>query len=402
MSRIDPEQDLPNTSGGNRRRRRWVPWAAGAAGVVVVVALGLALAVPPWLGAATRQAASTLTVGRAHSCLVRPSGEVACWGANDDGQLGDATTVARTSPTAVLGLMGVASVVAGGGDHTCALIRPGSVVCWGRNDHGQLGDGTTGSSSVPVPVAGLTGVVGLALGRHHSCAVLEAGGVRCWGGNGLGELGDGSTTDSATPVDVVDLPIAIAAVSSQANSTCAVTVRGRLRCWGDNSDGQLANRDAAPTSVAVAAVGVTSRVARVAIGDTHGCALRLLGGVVCWGANDAGQLGRRSAQPVAGVAEVPLPGSGVTALSSSEARTCAVRTGGVLCWGRTAGEGDAAADPRPVEVLASGAAAVAVGPTHSCALTDDGRVLCWGANTQGQLGDGTTTDSARPVEVAGL
>lgn len=386
--------------GRARVRTKWLPWLVLGLGLALV--LTLVLAVPAWLQAATHQEATRLTAGRSHNCVLGPSGGVSCWGANDHGQLGDATTVARSKPVMVAGLAGTTSVVAGG-DHTCAVTNLRTVVCWGRNDHGQLGDGTTTSSSVPVQVTGLASVAGLALGRSHSCALLADGSARCWGGNGVGQLGDGSTTDSATPVDVMDLPIAMAAVASQADFTCAVTVRGRLRCWGDNSDGQLGTRGTAPTLLAVPAVGVDPRVSRVAAGDTHACAVDLRGAVLCWGANGAGQLGNGST--ASSLAAVGVPGleSRVASLSAADGRTCAVREGAVLCWGRALGDpGDGATNPLPVELVPSGALAVALGATHACALTDAGGVKCWGGNQAGQLGDGTAVDSATPVDVVGL
>jgi alpha-tubulin suppressor-like RCC1 family protein len=370
--------------------------------VCLVTVLVLVVAFPAWFRDLTRQVPSQLAAGQQHTCVLNPQGEVRCWGANDQGQLGDATTVTRSGAVQVRGLAGVTSLAAGGGDHTCALTRDRTVVCWGRNDHGQLGNGTTASSSIPVPVTGLSGAVGLAVGRSHSCAVLADGEVRCWGGNGLGQLGDGSMTDSTTPVEVVGFPITMTAVTSSADSTCAITERGRVRCWGDNSDGQLATGTTSSSLVAVPATGLDARVTRVAMGDVHGCAVGLTGGVLCWGSGNEGRLGDGSTSGSRATA-VPVPSlaSGVAGIAAGYGGTCAVRGSAALCWGAVSGVSGTAGGT-PVEVLPSGVRSVAVGGFHACALLESGGVRCWGANQAGQLGDGTTTASPRPVQVAGL
>lgn len=378
---------------GVRRRRRLLVWV----GVVLAAVLVLtALAAPVVLQTITRQAPARLALGDRHGCVVTASGTVKCWGANDQGQLGDATTVQRAAAVEVQGLSGVESLAAGG-DHTCAL-AVGSVLCWGRNDRGQLGDSTTASSSVPVRIASLAGVVGIAAGRNHTCAVIGDGHVWCWGADGLGELGDGGTTDSATPVEVVGLPIAANAVSASASSTCAVTVRGRVQCWGDNSDAQLALPASDPVPTAHPALGLAPRVSRVSAGDTHSCALTLTGGVLCWGAGEAGQLGDGSGESRSDAAGVSGLGLGVADVVAGSGRSCAVRSAAAWCWGA---EGVGAGSTTPIETVPSGVRAIALGGQHACALVDSG-VTCWGSNDSGQLGNGTTTDSSTPVAVAGL
>src|SRR5207253_335143 len=134
-----------------------------------------------------------------------PNGTVWCWGRNDEGQLGDGTTLGRPAPVQVAGITG-ALAVSGGYHHTCALLSDGTVQCWGRNLEGQLGDGTTTSSATPVRVGGVTGAVAVSAGILHTCALLSNGTVKCWGAvgpnNDFGQLGNGATTGSSTPVTV--------------------------------------------------------------------------------------------------------------------------------------------------------------------------------------------------------
>lgn len=196
----------------------------------------------PRLGSAAR-----LALGEEHGCALLTSGTVACWGNDDRGQLGQASPppapskpgrpAAARPPAAVKGLKDVAEVAAGG-EHACARLEDGTVACWGRNHHGQLGDGTTKDSAVPVKVKGLVGAAGLALGEAHSCARLADGKVRCWGAGARHVTGDASDADHAEPVEVPSLANVVA-LASGASHACAGMFDRTFLCWGDNEHGQL-------------------------------------------------------------------------------------------------------------------------------------------------------------------
>jgi alpha-tubulin suppressor-like RCC1 family protein len=181
--------------------------------------------------------------GQLHTCAVTEAGGVECWGENNRGQLGNEKNTkfsdVNAVPVDVVGLQTGVVDVAAGRLHTCALKTDGSVACWGWNSDGQLGDGTKTWSVAPVNVIGLEeGAVAIAAGRYHTCVVTTKGGMKCWGDNNFGELGDGTTTDRSTPVEVKGLDGDVAAIGARGGRTCAVMTSGEVKCWGrDASSG---------------------------------------------------------------------------------------------------------------------------------------------------------------------
>ncbi len=314
------------------------------------------------------------------------------------------TTVAKQEGAA---LTGVAAVSTGAG-FTCALTNGGAVECWGSGYGGQLGNGTLRHRSTPVVVTGLgSGAVAVSADTHHACALMSGGGVKCWGQNTHGEVGDGTTIDRLEPVDVVGLGSGVTAISAGAGHACALMSDGGVKCWGDNNFGGLGVPGGYRTTP-VDVTGLTSRVAAVSAGRFHTCAVTTAGGLKCWGDNSAGQLGVRYS---AGYVPVDVTGltSGVAAVSAGGNHTCALTSdGGVKCWGENPygelGDGTATTRYTPLDVtgLTSGVAAVSAGGSESCALTSAGGVKCWGINDFGGLGNGTRIRSSVPVDVPGL
>ncbi len=345
-----------------------------------------------------------------HTFDLLTTGGVKCWGVNWYGQLGDGTTTQHSTPVDVVGLGSGVAAVAAGGDHTCALLTTGGVKCWGWNYYGQLGDGTTAQRSVPVDVVGLgSGVAAIAACYLHTCALTTINGAKCWGWNEYGQLGDGTTTSRSTPVDVVGLGSGVAAIAAGEEHTCALLTTGGVKCWGRNRDGQLGDGTTSPRITPVDVVGLASGAAAVAAGYFHTCALLTTGGVKCWGGNWFGQLGDGTTTDRSTPVDVVGLGSGAAAIAAGEVHTCALlTTGGVKCWGYNGygqlGDGTRTQRSTPVDVvgLGSGAAAIAAGGSHTCALLTTGGVKCWGRNEYGQLGDGTTTQRSTPVDVVGL
>lgn len=237
-------------------------------------------------------AVSASTETDAHTCALRSSGNIACWGNNASGQLGDGTREPALYPTPVIGLSGPASAIVTGGYHTCALLTTGAVQCWGTNSAGQLGNGGTTGQTAPTTVSSLSGVTAITAGVDHTCALLSTGAVRCWGRNTDGRLGDGTMTNRLTPTPVLGLTSGVTAISAGARHTCALLSSGDVRCWGSNSSGQLGDGTTTNRSTPVAVGSLAEGVARLAPGrGAHTCVVLASGAVRCWGGNLQGQLG---------------------------------------------------------------------------------------------------------------
>lgn len=394
---------------------------------VVSVVIALAGCSPPVggstaLGVAPREAGSVglvavsgplLVAGHEHSCAVTTSGGLQCWGNNEKGQLGDGTTTNSGMPVDVTGLASGVVGVAAGWEHTCALTAGGGVKCWGYNIDGRLGDGTTDPSLVPVEVVGLgSGVVAITAGRFHTCALTMGGGVKCWGFNVDGEAGSdpNDVPLALVPVGVAGLAGGVSAIAAADGHTCALTTGGGVKCWGYNGEGQLGDGTTGNAFVPVEVTGLSSGVTAIGGGGFHFCAVTSAGGVSCWGSGDKGELGNGAAKTAKAPVEVTGLDAKVTAITAGMGHTCALtEAGGVQCWGwNIVGQlgrktkGEVHSTPGAVSGLTSGVLAVSAGGAHTCALFAAG-VKCWGLNEFGQLGTGEAKGySVTPVDVVGL
>lgn len=305
--------------------------------------------------------------------------------------------------------------VSAGDRHTCGIRTSGRLYCWGSDEFGQLGDGGTDTSQpTPVEVAGGGKWVQVSTGYLHTCAVRSTGALYCWGVDSSGQLGDGSA--STTPVGAPQLVAGAVtdwrSVSAGESHTCALRKVGRLYCWGTDLNGQLgtgaARQDrAVPTQIA----GRRTDWKQLSAGPHHTCALRTAGRAFCWGFNGGGQLGTGSTTGISGTpTEVAGGRTDWAALEAGSSHTCALRTSGRLfCWGDDSfGQlGDGAAGGtrgRPGQVIGGARdwARVAAGGLHTCAVKTSGRTYCWGIDFYGELGDGEPrSDSAQPVQLAG-
>ncbi len=354
---------------------------------------------------------TAVVMGQSHTCALTSIGGVECWGANWSGQLGDGTTLQRNNPVSVSGLTSGVTALAAGGSHTCAVTSDGGVKCWGAYFSGLISGGPIFQSSLPVDVNGLTDeVFAIGAGNNHTCLVTVNGGIKCWGDNTYGQLGDGTSVWHSIPIDVREMEIGVTAMAAGSTGyTCALTSAGGVRCWGDNYYGQLGNGTTIDNSLPVDVSGLASGITALVTGQDHACALTSSGGVKCWGSGGSGELGDGTNNNSSVPLDVIGLSSGVTALAAGDHHACAViSAGGVKCWGLNSqgqlGDGTTTSSLAPVDVigLASGITALAAGAYRTCALTSEGGVKCWGNNSAGQLGDGTRDDSSVPVDVNGL
>jgi len=348
--------------------------------------------------------AAAVSAGGSHTCALLETGEVLCWGDNTRGQLGNGSLEASAYAVAVSGLAGSAAGVSAGSGFTCAWLVAGGVRCWGENDYGQIGNGSTEDQTLPADAWGLSDAVSASLGLDHACA-RTMNNLYCWGLNAYGQLGDGTTTNSMVPVEVQDIVSSPDHLAAGGNHAC-LALGGLVRSWGYNQFGQLAdgtnvNRYAPTVGITFSAQTVTFLTA----GSNHTCAALSGGTVKCWGSNGYGQLGDGTAidrgTPVDVLALALAAG-----LDAGGDFTCAVtNSGGARCWGFNAfgmlGNGGTTDSPVPVDVtgLDGGVRSISAGGQHACAVLDAGTVKCWGYNLYGQLGDGTTGERWTPVDV---
>ncbi|MFU8803595.1 MAG: protein kinase domain-containing protein [Bradymonadaceae bacterium] len=377
-----------------------------------------------------------VVLAETHTCVLLQGGDVRCWGANGDGQLGLASTEAfghrtpaGTAPLVEVGGPVIQLAAAGGrrSSYTCALLASRNIRCWGANRSGQLGYGHTNSvgDKVHPREVGMVDVGGpvlqIAMGASetfaHTCVLLHGGTVRCFGDNRHGQLGYGHTKsigDAQVPasVDPVDIGARVKELSAGQSHSCALLETGNVRCWGLNRQGQLGygrtgNVGDKSSPAEAGDVDIGGLVRQVSLGRSHTCALLETKKVRCWGWNGNGQLGYGHTEDV-GTSGAPAKagdidvGGLVESVSAGGLHTCALLVdGAVRCWGGNEFGQLGYGHTRPVGneyapwsmgdvPLGGRAVAISAGEYHTCAILEDESLKCWGLNKAGQLGHGHT------------
>jgi alpha-tubulin suppressor-like RCC1 family protein len=354
-----------------------------------------------------------LDAGAETSCALQQLGRSYCWGLNDVGQLGFGLETTcfgenlgslRCSiyPGNVGPALRLASISAGD-SLACGIAIDGSAMCWGDNSVGQLGNGTTVSSTIPTTVFGAARYSTVAVGGAHACAISTSGISYCWGNDSLGQLGDARLIHSTTPIPVVDgaqTPMLFASLTAGYMHTCGLTAAGVAYCWGDNSRGQLGTGGSLTGPIdtpALVAGGLTfsSITASLdtsrsdtsqragALRSSFTCGL-VSGSAYCWG---FGIVASRTPTPVGG-------GISFTQLSAGGAHVCGLTaSGAAYCWGNDnddqLGNGPGVSS-RAVPVAVSGGltfTSISAGRLHTCATATDGLTYCWGSDVFGALGN---------------
>lgn len=318
------------------------------------------------------------------------------------------STPTTTTTTVATDALVITPQVATGANHACRLGSDGVIKCWGQNGSGQLGRGTISNSEEPGAVSLNEKAIAFGAGIGHTCALVATGAVWCWGDNQQGQIGATGTIVPGVPTEVKSLPPRTRALAVGDSHTCALTEAGGVRCWGHAAAGQLGDGTSRfSSSDPLAPQGLSTGVTAIAAGTRHTCALLDGGAIRCWGENAHGTLGDDTAQN----SNVPIVASAAPAnvaeLSLGTERTCArTSEGAVYCWGRGTegelGDGSRTNSQLPVLVrgIAQGAVRVATGAFQTCALMAGGTVSCWGWQGFGAVTD--AYDSPVAIDIAGV
>lgn len=346
---------------------------------------------------------SQVSAGVYHNCALVVGGQVACWGFESNGQLGNGVIADSGLATPVL-VQGITNAIqiSAGGFHTCALIQGGTIKCWGYNNVGQLGNGSLDDSGVPVTVHGITDATQVSAGYSHTCALLANGTVYCWGSNLHDALGPNATGDySTTPV-----PQDVAGVTQVGAGylyTCVLS-GGGVECWGSDFYGQLGDGGYSDSTEPVLA-GSIGNATQISVGLDTNCALTTNHTIWCWGINDSGELGNGTFDEGPGPVQVSDITT-ATQVAAGNMHVCAVLADNTTdCWGDNAhgelGDGSQTDRYTPVAVsgLTSATRVTASAADHTCALLSSGAIDCWGYNMWYELGDDIYGLSTTPVPV---
>jgi alpha-tubulin suppressor-like RCC1 family protein len=404
-----------------RSSLRHAPLALGAAALVAsacaekITDSGFAPAGPnaPRMTVIPATPYTSIDGGQSHACGLASSGQLYCWGRNAVGQLGDSTAVNSAVPVTVFQLAVTFTSFTAGQQHNCALTSAGQAYCWGYNADSRLGDSTTTLPLRPVPVLPLGAVAftSLSAGNAHTCGTTSSGQAYCWGTNSWGQIGDSTTVSPFFPSAVRQQPgVSFTQVAAGNNFTCALDSSGQAWCWGYAAGGALGNNSISTRRFPVTVsqpVGVT--FTGIFTEYDHVCAVDTGGQAWCWGNNAWSQLGDNTTTTRKVPTAVQQPaGVTFTQLALGSISTCGLTSAGqAYCWGGNSngqlGNGTTTASALPVAVSQPAGVTFTSIKAESagvCGLDGNGQTWCWGRNTWGELGDGSTTQRTTPVAVS--
>lgn len=357
------------------------------------------------LDSGPRETVSFLHAGNSNACAITQSGKLKCWGANWSGQIGDGSTSEATIPKWVDVSTTYSQVYVN--YTTCGITSAGVLKCWGDGSAGQIGDGTTNSSYTPKVVDAGTSYSSVVVEDSTVCAITTAGVLKCWGYNLLGTVGNGTTTNQTSPV-IINSGTTFSKVITSQSTTCAITTAGVLKCWGSNSNGQVGDGTTV-TKTSPTIINAGTNYSQIFRQEANTCGITSTGVLKCWGDNSYGQLGNgttvNSSSPV-------IVDSGVTyskvAFTGYGGTTCGITTAGVLkCWGSNSngqvGDGTTTDRLAPTTIDAGSVYSKFidnyVGELNFCGILTNGQIRCWGYNGWGNLGDGTSSDKYTPTVI---
>jgi len=369
--------------------------------------------------------------GVSHTCALSSQSKVYCWGKNDHGQLGTGNTTDSSIPVATkLGEIPPTVTIlqlAVKANHACVLASNGRAYCWGKNDHGQIGNSSTTNALTPVAIhqgqipSGVS-LTQITVGFGHSCALGSNSKVYCWGWNAHGQLATDNTTDANTPVSAVQGEIPNGVSPSQIFTggyhNCIIGSNAKTYCWGKGDNGQLGNNWGGnmwhPVALHQGEIPTGITLTQIDPGEYHTCALGSDNKAYCWGHNADGQLGNNTTT----VARVPvavhqgqiISGATLARLASGSRHTCAFDTNNkAYCWGYNSdgqlGTNSTASTSTPVAVHQGeisngvGVTQISIGESHTCSLGSNHKMYCWGSGGNSRLGNDATTNVPTPIRV---
>ena len=359
---------------------------------------------------------SVLATGSAHRCGILENGSAMCWGLDNYGQLGDGgDAINRNKPISFVSISDGETIkqIYAKQSRTCIILNDDSASCWGFNEDGQSGDDSTNtykSPSTKVQFPSSKGVQSLGMGLKHTCAIMVDDSLMCWGLDSHGALGNGDSdsTDKYTPQQVVTpTDRTVEKVAPGATHTCILMDDGGVMCWGRDNVGQLGNGGTGDTSHAPS-TNVELPEGRAAIdisvGDHHSCALLDNGSITCWGQNNHGQIGDNTTTNALVPVYAQLPvGSPAASVAAGPFSTCAIlENGSAYCWGHNnygrLGIGVFGGIYHTPMFLEDGTDFVKISANydHTCGLSENGSISCWGRGKYGQLGIGQGGDRNFP------
>ena len=377
------------------------------------------------------QAGVQIQAGNNFTCALLKNGRVHCWGANSAGQLGDGGNDDRNFPRMIASgeLKFRAIGIHGDGTHACGVTTSADAYCWGRNRDGQLGDGTTTDRSGPVKVVGDIHFQAVSAGARFTCGVALSGAAFCWGRGAWGNLGNGAMDQSTTPVAVSGNHVFLQVRAGSSSLACGITTSGDAYCWGLNWRGEVGGQTAEMCAVNPWFLSCASTPVRVPApeglrwesispGSSYACGVLEDGRAVCWGRNESFRLGRETSEICLGgpglsdapCSRAPVEVSGghrFTMIAAGSNHACGVtQSREAVCWGSNSqsqlGDGSVFREPRlPIRVVGGLTfKTITSGQVHTCGIATDNVLYCWGTNFQGQLGNPSALIEEIPVRVA--
>ncbi len=341
-----------------------------------------------------------VSAGNRHTCGISPTGILYCWGRDNFGERDGNLSVNFPTPRPISDSIQFLSISSGFG-HSCAISADSTAYCWGWNHSGQLGSGDDTDLAILTPIDFDRKIVYIDAGYDHTCGLTADGTAFCWGWNYDRVLGTESVEENVTLPSRVNTTERFVKISVGDNFTCGITADSSAMCWGVNYNGELGIGSDSTKITTPTQVVRNEKITSVSAGDNHACALDTNNRAYCWGWNANDQLGGTTTETCG--TSYPWPCSTVPLLvsdslffkqiSAGSGHTCGISVDGmVFCWGNNfsgqLGDGSFVNRPIPASIAVNlNFVAVAAGSSHTCALDADGILFCWGSNENGQIAD---------------